>query len=109
MRRSRKRVRDVITTDLPSLLAKEFSPDQENNSQIMKTSAHGFSRCAIADMHRARWIPLFEQMDKALSEEEEQLVSARKETLNSFHSLFIARISLQNVLVINFRKVGRTK
>ncbi|KAM1406914.1 hypothetical protein ACFXTH_001536 [Malus domestica] len=75
LRCSRKRVRDVVTTDLPSLLAKEFSPDQENNSQITKTSAHGFSRCAIADMHRARWIPLFEQMDKALSEEEEQLES----------------------------------
>lgn len=78
MRRSRKRVRDVITTDLPSLLAKEFSSDQENDPQIVKNSARGFSRCAIADMHRARWIPLFEQMDKALSEEEEQLVSVRK-------------------------------
>ncbi|KAM2721733.1 hypothetical protein EV2_042763 [Malus domestica] len=73
LRRSRKRVRDVITTDLPSLLAKEFSSDQENDPQNAKNSARGFSRCAIADMHRARWIPLFEQMDKALSEEEEQL------------------------------------
>lgn len=76
LRRSRKRVRDVITTDLPSLLSKEFPSDQENDPCITKNSTGGFPSCTIADMHRARWNPLFEQMDKALSEEEDQLVSS---------------------------------
>ncbi|KAI5346710.1 PREDICTED: conserved (UCP030365) [Prunus dulcis] len=75
LRRSRKRVRDVITTDLPSLLSKEFPSDQENDPCITKNSTGGFPSCTIADMHRARWNPLFEQMDKALSEEEDQLES----------------------------------
>ncbi|PQQ05919.1 uncharacterized protein Pyn_21552 [Prunus yedoensis var. nudiflora] len=75
LRRSRKRVRDVITTDLPSLLSKEFPSDQENDPCITKNSTSGFPSCTIADMHRARWNPLFEQMDKALSEEEDQLES----------------------------------
>ncbi|XP_062092333.1 uncharacterized protein LOC133798144 [Humulus lupulus] len=75
LRRSKKRVRAVITTELPFLLSKEFSFDQENNPYAMKNSADGFSNSATVDMHRARWSKLFDQMDKALSEEEKHLES----------------------------------
>ncbi|GFQ04414.1 hypothetical protein PHJA_002585300 [Phtheirospermum japonicum] len=59
LRRSKKRVGAVITTELPLLMAKEFS-------------SNCFDR-ATADAHSARWGSLFEQMDKALSVEESQL------------------------------------
>lgn len=75
LRRSKKRVRAVINTELPLLLSKEFLHDQENNPHAMKDSADGFSTSVTADMHRSRWSRLFNQMDKALSEEEKQLVS----------------------------------
>ena len=75
LRRSKKRVRAVINTEMPFLLSKEFSQDQENEPHFMKNSAAGFSNSAAAvEMHQARWTKLFEQMDKALCEEEQQLV-----------------------------------
>lgn len=57
------------------MLSKEFSYDQENDPYATKTSAAGFSQCATAEMHRARWSRLFDQMDKSLTEEERLLVS----------------------------------
>ncbi|CAN1240076.1 hypothetical protein LINGRAPRIM_LOCUS2593 [Linum grandiflorum] len=60
LRRSKKRVRDVITTELPLLVTKEFGSNQDD---------------ATAAMHQARWNQLFDQMDRALSEEQRQLVS----------------------------------
>lgn len=75
MRRSKKRVRAVIHTELPFLISKEFSSDQENNPYGMQNLADGFCNRATAEMHEARWGTLFGQMDKALSEEEKQLVS----------------------------------
>ncbi|GMN41147.1 hypothetical protein TIFTF001_010378 [Ficus carica] len=75
LRRSKKRVRAVISTELPFLLAKEFAYDQENNPYATRTSADGFTNCATADMHQARWSRLFDQMEKALSEEEKHLES----------------------------------
>ena len=44
----------------------------------MKSSVDALSCSARAEMHRARWGPRFDQMDKTLSEEEEQLVSAKR-------------------------------
>ncbi|OMP05482.1 hypothetical protein CCACVL1_01879 [Corchorus capsularis] len=75
LRRSKKKVRAVITTELPFLISKEFSSNQENEPNIIKTSGDGFSNDATAEMHRARWSALFDQMDRALSEEEKQLES----------------------------------
>lgn len=75
MRRSKKRVRAVINTELPFLISKEFLSDQENNPYSMQNSADGFCNRATAEMHQGRWGTLFGQMDKALSEEEKQLVS----------------------------------
>ncbi|KAM6555370.1 hypothetical protein CsatB_002389 [Cannabis sativa] len=68
LRRSKKRVRAVITTELPFLLSKEFSLDEDNNNpHAMKCTA------ATVDAHGARWGKLFDGMDKALSEEEKHL------------------------------------
>ncbi|CAN1240077.1 hypothetical protein LINGRAPRIM_LOCUS2593 [Linum grandiflorum] len=67
LRRSKKRVRDVITTELPLLVTKEFGSNQENDPP--------FSLDATAAMHQARWNQLFDQMDRALSEEQRQLES----------------------------------
>ncbi|KAG8390177.1 hypothetical protein BUALT_Bualt01G0056300 [Buddleja alternifolia] len=58
LRRSKKRVRAVITTELPLLISREFSSDK-----------------ASADAHFVRWSNIFEQMDKALYEEESHLES----------------------------------
>ncbi|KAM7276582.1 hypothetical protein ACFE04_018448 [Oxalis oulophora] len=76
LRRSKKRVRAVITTELPFLIAKEFSSNQENDPyNIQRYPADGHSNNTMAEMHRARWSSLFDQMDKSLSEEERQLES----------------------------------
>ncbi|XP_057483049.1 uncharacterized protein LOC130769807 [Actinidia eriantha] len=73
LRRSKKRVQSVIHTELQFLMSREFSCNQENDPYVMKNSATGCSDSANADAHRARWSALFDQMDKALSEEEIQL------------------------------------
>ncbi|KAL6531155.1 hypothetical protein OROHE_014224 [Orobanche hederae] len=58
LRRSKRRVRAVITTELPDLISREFSSNLERDSQ-----------------HAARWSTMFAQMDKGLSEEESHLES----------------------------------
>ncbi|XWS65576.1 hypothetical protein CRYUN_Cryun05aG0125700 [Craigia yunnanensis] len=78
LRRSKKKVRAVSTTELPFLISKQFSSNQGSDPNIMGNFADGFSHDGAAEMHRARWSALFDQMDKALSEEEKQLASCRK-------------------------------
>ncbi|CAN1240072.1 hypothetical protein LINGRAPRIM_LOCUS2593 [Linum grandiflorum] len=76
LRRSKKRVRDVITTELPLLVTKEFGSNQENDPRSTHAAASPpFSLDATAAMHQARWNQLFDQMDRALSEEQRQLES----------------------------------
>ncbi|KAF5790455.1 hypothetical protein HanRHA438_Chr09g0395091 [Helianthus annuus] len=62
LRRSRKRVQAAIQRELPLLVSRELVFNQENTGN--------------ADLHRARWGPLFDQMDNALSEEEKHLESS---------------------------------
>ncbi|XP_019438756.1 PREDICTED: uncharacterized protein LOC109344411 isoform X2 [Lupinus angustifolius] len=72
LRRSRRRVRSVITTELPFLISKEYENNQENDPHAMKI----FDRLPpkkTTDLHRARWTALFSRMDEDLSEEEKQL------------------------------------
>lgn len=69
LHRSKKRVRAVISTELPFLISKEFSSGQENDPSVVNNCV------AAAHMHRERWNTLFNQMDKALTEEEKQLES----------------------------------
>lgn len=75
LRRSKKRVRAVITTELPFLIAKEFSSGQDSDLDPMRNSADGLSKIPNAQMHRQRWSALFDQLDRSLCEEEKQLVS----------------------------------
>ncbi|GFY82051.1 cation-transporting ATPase [Actinidia rufa] len=75
LQRSKKRVQAVIHTELPSLISQEFPSNQANDQYAMKNSAAGCSDNTDAELHRARWSALFDQMDKALSEEEKQLES----------------------------------
>jgi len=75
LRRSKKRVRNVIQTELPYLLSKEILSDQENEGYFAHASEGGCSKKAILDMHMARWKSIFSQMDKALHEEGKHLVS----------------------------------
>ncbi|KAL3837822.1 hypothetical protein ACJIZ3_022413 [Penstemon smallii] len=58
LRRSKKRVQAVITTELPFLISREFSHNEDKTT---------------VDAHSLRWNTLFGQMDKALSEEESHL------------------------------------
>ncbi|KAK4835199.1 hypothetical protein QYF36_006688 [Acer negundo] len=73
LRRSKKRVRAVITTELPFLISKEFSSGQDNDLNVMRNSFDGVSKNATGHMHQQRWNALFDQLDRALSEEEKQL------------------------------------
>lgn len=73
LRRSKKRVRAVIQTEFPCLFSREFSSNQENSSYGTQSSSVGHFDNATAHAHCARWTALFDQMDRALSEEEKQL------------------------------------
>lgn len=75
LRRSKKRVRAVISTELPFLISKEFPSNDENDPYVAKSSSDETSIISSADLHQERWTKLFDQMDKALGEEEKQLVS----------------------------------
>lgn len=86
LRRSKKKVRAVITTELPFLISKEFSSNKGGDPNTVRTSAEGFSHDAAAEMHMARWSSLFDQMDKALSEEEKQLVSCRQLNMLDYYA-----------------------
>lgn len=73
LRRSKKRVRAVITTELPFLLSKQFPCNQENDPYVVKDSVSVHSNKATAELHQSQWSRLFDQMDSNLSEEEKQL------------------------------------
>ncbi|KAH7667482.1 hypothetical protein IHE45_12G061200 [Dioscorea alata] len=69
LRRSKKRVRNVIQIELPYVLSTEFSSNQENRPCFEQSSEAGDSKTAVHNMHVKRWKSLFGQMDKALTEE----------------------------------------
>ncbi|CAL0333014.1 unnamed protein product [Lupinus luteus] len=74
LRRSRKRVRSVISTELPFLISKELENNQDNDHHATKI-AGVLPPSKTTDLHRARWTALFDRMDEELSEEEKQLES----------------------------------
>ncbi|WOH14792.1 hypothetical protein DCAR_0934315 [Daucus carota subsp. sativus] len=73
LRRSKKRVRSVIQTELPLLISGEFSHNQENDTYVRKIPFSTSSVNATANMHKAKWNVLFNQMENALLSEERQL------------------------------------
>ncbi|KAK1415421.1 hypothetical protein QVD17_31202 [Tagetes erecta] len=64
LRQSKKRVQAVTQTELPLLISRDLSSDQENNPCVHNTNY---------DLHKSRWTALFDQMAKSLSEEEKLL------------------------------------
>ncbi|XP_062224156.1 uncharacterized protein LOC133922724 [Phragmites australis] len=79
LKRSRKRVRNAIHTELPYLVSTEFSSNQENESSIANSSEAGCIDKAVSEAHVARWRSLFVQMDKALQEEGKHLENRLKQ------------------------------
>lgn len=75
LKRSRKRVRNALHTELPYLISTEFSSNQENESSIANSSDVACADKAVSEAHVARWRSLFVQMDKALQEEGKLLVT----------------------------------
>ncbi|CAD6251979.1 unnamed protein product [Miscanthus lutarioriparius] len=79
LKRSRKRVRNALHTELPYLILTEFPSNQENESSIANTSEAGCTDKAVSEEHMARWRSLFVQMDRALQEEGKQLEKRLKQ------------------------------
>ncbi|KAK3155942.1 hypothetical protein QOZ80_2AG0100770 [Eleusine coracana subsp. coracana] len=79
LKRSRKRVRNALHTELPYLISTEFSSNQENESSIANASEAGCVDKAVSEAHVARWRSLFVQMDKALQEEGKHLENRLKQ------------------------------
>ncbi|RCV05618.1 hypothetical protein SETIT_1G097200v2 [Setaria italica] len=79
LKRSRKRVRNALHTELPYLISTEFSSNQENESSIANTSESGCTDKAVSEAHAARWKSLFVQMDRALQEEGKHLENRLKQ------------------------------
>ena len=55
LKRSRKRVRNALHTELPYLISTEFSSNQENESSIANTCDAGYTEKAVSEAHLARW------------------------------------------------------
>ncbi|KAG8058043.1 hypothetical protein GUJ93_ZPchr0002g25011 [Zizania palustris] len=79
LKRSRKRVRNALHTELPYLISTEFSSCQENEPSIVHSSEGGCTEKTVSEAHVARWKSLFVQMDRALQEEGMQLENRLKE------------------------------
>lgn len=71
LQHSKNRIQSVIEIVLPSLLSRELSSNKENAPYPTNLSVPGPSD----DLHKARWIALFDQMNNKLNKEEKQLVS----------------------------------
>ncbi|CAN6237093.1 unnamed protein product [Urochloa humidicola] len=79
LKRSRKRVRNALHTELPYLISTEFPSNQENESSVANTSEAGCTDKAVSEAHAARWKSLFVQMDRALQEEGKHLENRLKQ------------------------------
>ncbi|VAI43113.1 unnamed protein product [Triticum turgidum subsp. durum] len=75
LKRSRKRVRNALQTELPHLISTEFSSSQENEPSIAHSSEAGPMGKTASEEHVARWRSLFLQMERTLQEEGRHLVS----------------------------------
>ncbi|MQL85798.1 hypothetical protein Taro_018322 [Colocasia esculenta] len=73
LRRSRKRVRNVIQKELPYLLSAELSSTQDKKPCLWQSIDAGSSNQGTSFMHVRKWKSLFSQMDKSLSEEGKHL------------------------------------
>jgi len=65
----RTRIQNAIQRELPALMLKEFSVDQETDFLAAKR----FVSLSM-DVHKAKWINQFDRMDKTPNEEADRLV-----------------------------------
>uniref|UniRef100_M8C2M6 Uncharacterized protein n=1 Tax=Aegilops tauschii TaxID=37682 RepID=M8C2M6_AEGTA len=79
LKRSRKRVRNALQTELPHLISTEFSSSQENEPSIAHSSEAGPTGKTASEEHVARWRSLFLQMERTLQEEGRHLEIRLKE------------------------------
>ncbi|KAF7088473.1 hypothetical protein CFC21_091574 [Triticum aestivum] len=79
LKRSRKRVRNALQTELPHLISTEFSSRQENEPSIAHSSEAGPTGKTASEEHVARWRSLFLQMERTLQEEGRHLEIRLKE------------------------------
>uniref|UniRef100_A0A0D9VBU4 Uncharacterized protein n=1 Tax=Leersia perrieri TaxID=77586 RepID=A0A0D9VBU4_9ORYZ len=79
LKRSRKRVRNALQTELPYLISTEFSSNQENEPSVVHSSEGGSTGKTVPEAHVARWRSLFLQMDRTLQEEGIHLENRLKE------------------------------
>ncbi|XP_010491056.1 PREDICTED: uncharacterized protein LOC104768720 [Camelina sativa] len=110
LRRSKKRVRAVVMTELPFLIMKEFPSDQENDPNLL---LDGASRASTIDIHKTRWVTLFNQLEHKLSQEESQLESWLNQVraLQSYCDQGLQHLSLssgQNFLQLGMPLDSRT-
>ncbi|PKA53188.1 hypothetical protein AXF42_Ash009918 [Apostasia shenzhenica] len=74
LRRSKKRIKHVIQTELANLLSKDFSDNQENDELPTANSSMSTSfRKNILDIHVAQWKALFSRMELILFQEGKDL------------------------------------
>lgn len=74
---SRNRVQNILTTELPLLISsRESSSNQENTLQMANTnnSCDASSDEVVTETHKIRWSAKFDQIKKALYDEERDLV-----------------------------------
>ncbi|KAI4962825.1 hypothetical protein ZWY2020_025272 [Hordeum vulgare] len=69
LKRSRKRVRNALQTELPHLISTEFSSSQENEPSIAHSSEAGPTGKTVSEEHITQWKSLFLQMERTLQEE----------------------------------------
>ena len=65
----RTRIQNAIQRELPTLMLKEFSVDQETDFLAAKRFVS-----LNMDVHKAKWINQFDWMDKTPNEEADRLV-----------------------------------
>ncbi|KFK36933.1 hypothetical protein AALP_AA4G191500 [Arabis alpina] len=73
---SRNRVQNILTTELPLLASsRDSSSNQESSLQLMNmdTSGDASSDKTVTEAHQMRWSAKFDQINKALCDEEKDL------------------------------------
>jgi hypothetical protein len=74
---SRNRVQNILTTELPLLASsRESSSNQANSLEMVTTNTSGdaSSDKAATETHQKRWTAKFDQINKALYDEQRDLV-----------------------------------
>lgn len=102
---SRNRVQSVLTTEIPHLVsARESSSNQESN-----TSGVASSDKTVTDTHQIRWSAKFDQINKALYDEERDLVGTCLLPLsqNDYRRCFVRLEAVFDVMILYGFEISR--